>query len=84
MLYQQMDTVLMQSLGKETWEPTIHDIYKIDDERSTGPIVREVWGLDCQNHGEAAILNEDVLLHNEGIFSEHLEAFGNCFSNIHF
>lgn len=57
-------------LGKEIWEPTIHEIYKLDAKKSTGPIIREVWGLDYQNHGEAAILNEDVLFRNKGIFSK--------------
>jgi hypothetical protein len=55
---------------KETWEPTIEDLYKMDDERTTGPTIREIWGLDCQNHGEACTVNEDVLSRNEGLLSE--------------
>ena len=54
---------------KETWEPTIEDLFVLDDKRPEGPLIREVWGLDCQNHGEACILNEDVLARNPGILS---------------
>ncbi|OCH87169.1 alpha/beta-hydrolase [Obba rivulosa] len=47
---------------KEQWEPTIEDLYEILRSRGTGaPKVREVWSIDCPNHGEAAVLNEKVL-----------------------
>jgi hypothetical protein len=61
----------MDSSAKEIWEPTIDDIFSIDDRHAkiTGsPIIREAWALDAQNHGEAAILNGDVLVRNPGLF----------------
>ena len=42
---------------KEQWEPTIEDLKKLDD---TG-IIREVWSIEAPNHGDSAILNEEVL-----------------------
>ena len=58
------------SAAKETWEATIYELYEMDTGRENLPIIREIWALDCQSHGEAAILNEDVLVRNPGILSE--------------
>ncbi|KAI0795586.1 Alpha/beta hydrolase fold-1 [Abortiporus biennis] len=42
---------------KEHWEPTLQDLVS-----NLGQIkVKEVWSIDCPNHGDAAILNENVL-----------------------
>ncbi|KJA14458.1 hypothetical protein HYPSUDRAFT_80835, partial [Hypholoma sublateritium FD-334 SS-4] len=66
---------------KETWEATISELYKIDTDRETRPIIREIWALDCQSHGEAAILNEDVLVRHPGILTiwDYAEAFATLF-----
>ena len=60
------------SIVKETWEPVIEDLFQFDDERNSSPVIREVWGLDCQNHGEACILNEDVLSKKPGVLSKSM------------
>ncbi|TFK49390.1 alpha/beta-hydrolase [Heliocybe sulcata] len=41
---------------KECWEPVIRYI----TQGGTGK-VREVWSVDCPNHGDAAVLNEEEL-----------------------
>jgi len=47
---------------KEQWEPTMDDLYKLLDHRSNGSIkIREIWSIDCPNHGDAAVLNEEEL-----------------------
>ena len=48
------------------WEPTIEDLFKLDETR----LIREAWGLDCQNHGEACTLNEDILSRKPDILSK--------------
>ncbi|KAK0472758.1 alpha/beta-hydrolase [Armillaria novae-zelandiae] len=50
---------------KEQWEPTMRHLFNLDV-RST---IREAWAVDCQNHGEAAILNERVLIDHPGVLS---------------
>ncbi|PBK71172.1 alpha/beta-hydrolase [Armillaria solidipes] len=50
---------------KEQWEPTISHLFKLDTQNT----IREAWAVDCQNHGEAAILNEKVLLDRPGVLS---------------
>lgn len=45
---------------KEQWEPTISDLWNIVSGRE-GVAIREVWSIDCPNHGEAAVLNETTL-----------------------
>lgn len=44
----------------EQWEPTIDDLYALLDNK-TSVKVREVWGIDAPNHGDAAVLNEKAL-----------------------
>ncbi|KAF8800121.1 alpha/beta-hydrolase [Phlegmacium glaucopus] len=39
---------------KETWEPTIEELFSLDTQRGP-PRIREIWSLDCQNHGGMAI-----------------------------
>ncbi|KAF5309122.1 hypothetical protein D9619_012789 [Psilocybe cf. subviscida] len=62
---------------KEMWEPIIEDLFKFDDAKHSTPLIREVWGLDCQNHGEACTLNEDILAKNPEILTiwDYAEAF---------
>jgi hydroxymethylglutaryl-CoA lyase len=46
---------------KEQWEPTIEDLKKLlEDDRAVTKI-REVWSIEAPNHGDSAILNEEVL-----------------------
>ncbi|KAK0191651.1 hypothetical protein F5146DRAFT_1103580 [Armillaria mellea] len=48
------------SFHKETWEPTLEKIFSLAS--LGGPVrIREVWTLDCPNHGASAVLNEAVL-----------------------
>ncbi|KAJ6605076.1 Alpha/beta hydrolase fold-1 [Mycena sp. CBHHK59/15] len=46
---------------KEHYEPTIEDLYKMLPEGSGPPKIREAWSIDCPNHGDAAVLNENTL-----------------------
>jgi len=47
---------------KKQWEPTIEDLYDIQYLRGTdAPKIREVWRMNCPDHGEAAVLNEEIL-----------------------
>jgi len=64
---------------KETWEPTIEDLFKIDGKK----LVREAWGLDCQNHGEGCTINEDILARNSGILTiwDYADAFATLFKS---
>ncbi|KAK0443605.1 alpha/beta-hydrolase [Armillaria borealis] len=50
---------------KEQWEPTISHLFKLDTQNT----IREAWAVDCQNHGEAAILNERVLVAHPRVLS---------------
>ncbi|KAJ3773007.1 Alpha/Beta hydrolase protein [Lentinula raphanica] len=47
---------------KEHWEPTIEQLFVLDSQHpSRTPHIRECWAIDAQNHGEAALLNEQVI-----------------------
>lgn len=52
------------------WEPIIEDIFRFDDAKSPAYLIREVWALDCQNHGEAGIQNENVFVRSPERLSE--------------
>ncbi|KAF9018194.1 alpha/beta-hydrolase [Hymenopellis radicata] len=41
---------------KEIWEPTIDDLFAMK-----GGKIRDVWAIDAPNHGDAAMLNEEIL-----------------------
>ncbi|KAJ3873152.1 Alpha/Beta hydrolase protein [Lentinula edodes] len=50
---------------KEHWEPTIEHLFDLESELTstkTPPTltIRECWAIDVQNHGEAAVLNEQI------------------------
>ncbi|KAK2459368.1 hypothetical protein APHAL10511_008612 [Amanita phalloides] len=56
------------SFHKETWEPTLHQIFQRARRPGSDPtllVLREAWALDCPNHGEAVQYNEDVLHEEE-------------------
>ncbi|EPQ53215.1 alpha/beta-hydrolase [Gloeophyllum trabeum ATCC 11539] len=46
-------------LTTELWLPIIKTIYK--DSVNAGHKIRSIWAVDCPNHGDAHILNEEVL-----------------------
>ena len=56
--------VLIHGLAghKEHWEPTIQRLFE-NEQASTRTSVRfrDMWSLDLPNHGDSAILNEEVL-----------------------
>ncbi|EMD37143.1 hypothetical protein CERSUDRAFT_155653 [Gelatoporia subvermispora B] len=47
---------------KEQWEPTIEDLHGILQSYGSRTLkIREIWSIECPNHGEAAVLNEHTL-----------------------
>ncbi|TCD65459.1 hypothetical protein EIP91_002673 [Steccherinum ochraceum] len=46
---------------KEHWEPTIEDLYAALEKSSKPPKICDIWSLDCANHGDAAVINEQEL-----------------------
>ena len=54
------------SFHKELWEPVLGELYdRMADAfviSSPAPKIRDAWAIDCPNHGESAILNEETLL----------------------
>ncbi|KZT63155.1 alpha/beta-hydrolase [Daedalea quercina L-15889] len=49
---------------KEQWEPTLEHLFENVAQAGEGSTVkiRDVWAIDCPNHGDAAVLNEGTLL----------------------
>lgn len=45
---------------KEQWEPTMDDLYELLGNNHEVK-VREMWAIECPNHGDGGILNEEVL-----------------------
>jgi len=57
-------TVAHKSLeDKETWEPSIERLFELDG-RAPKRLIAEIWSVDCQHHGEAAIVNSEYLVKN--------------------
>ncbi|KAJ7921185.1 Alpha/beta hydrolase family-domain-containing protein [Mycena leptocephala] len=46
---------------KEQWEPIIERTFQMTQEKARHQRVREAWSFDWQNHGDAAILNRELL-----------------------
>ncbi|KAJ3729281.1 Alpha/beta hydrolase fold-1 [Lentinula raphanica] len=46
---------------KEQWEPTIERIFLTQASKERHHQIREAWSFDWQNHGEAALVNEEIL-----------------------
>lgn len=47
---------------KEQWEPTLEHLF--DAAKQDGgirPKIHDIWALDCPNHGDAAVINEEEL-----------------------
>ena len=57
--------VLAHATGfhKELWEPVLEELYdQIADGTSSSVLkIRDAWAIDCPNHGESAVLNEETL-----------------------
>ncbi|CAA7268726.1 unnamed protein product [Cyclocybe aegerita] len=66
--------------SKETWEPTIEDLFKLDAGAKGGYIIREAWALDCQNHGDGCILNEGILCIDQSLVN--IWDYGNAFATL--
>ncbi|KAI0064412.1 alpha/beta-hydrolase [Artomyces pyxidatus] len=57
---------------KETWLPTIEHLFELQSRRDgvrTGVI--EAWIVEVGNHGEAAVVNEAILLERPGSLADH-------------
>jgi len=56
------------SFHKELWEPVLEDLYTqaVVSPWACSPVlkIRDAWAIDCPNHGESAVLNEETLLSN--------------------
>ncbi|KAJ7109569.1 Alpha/Beta hydrolase protein [Mycena crocata] len=46
---------------KEQWEPIIAQIFRMQQTKPLHQRVREAWSFDWQNHGDAAVLNRELL-----------------------
>jgi hypothetical protein len=44
---------------KELWEPVLEELYAVSS--GTNSKIRDAWAIDCPNHGESAVLNEETL-----------------------
>ena len=59
--------VLAHATGfhKELWEPVLEEFYDqmavSSGTNSPVPKIRDAWAIDCPNHGESAVLNEETL-----------------------
>ncbi|KNZ80777.1 hypothetical protein J132_04282 [Termitomyces sp. J132] len=72
---------------KEIWEPTIEDLFGMDDNVTVtypGALrIREVWALDCQNHGEAAVVNAGTLVKDPNLINiyDYADAFASLYNS---
>ncbi|KAJ6601298.1 Alpha/beta hydrolase family-domain-containing protein [Mycena vulgaris] len=49
------------SLLQDTWIPIVKELFRLSSESSSGVKVRSAWVVERPNHGEAALLNAEVL-----------------------
>jgi len=49
------------SFHKEIWEPTLEALLEETNDALAKVKIREVWAVDCPNHGYAGVLNWEVL-----------------------
>lgn len=58
----QIIVLFAHALGfhKEHWEPVIKELFQ-EDHAAGSTIIKEAWAIDCPDHGESAILNENEL-----------------------
>ncbi|KAJ7466506.1 Alpha/beta hydrolase family-domain-containing protein [Mycena latifolia] len=58
---------------EEQWEPTLEQIFLKAKDTNSQFVLREVWSVDWQNHGEGAIVNETALKERPGVLKAILE-----------
>jgi hypothetical protein len=46
---------------KEQWEPIIEQTFQLQQGKARHQRVREAWSFDWQSHGDAAVLNRELL-----------------------
>lgn len=50
------------SFNKEVYEPTLDELaLRLIYSAASGPKIKEAWVVECPNHGESAILNQQLL-----------------------
>ncbi|KZT01620.1 alpha/beta-hydrolase [Laetiporus sulphureus 93-53] len=55
---------------KEQWEPTFEYLYEHLARAGNKAVrIRDIWSIDCPNHGDAAVLNEKTLQWGYHIFN---------------
>lgn len=62
------------SFHKEIWEPTIEGLLQGQDRWRTR--IREVYAIDCPNHGVAAVLNDGLLRDFAGMMKSRIPRTG--------
>lgn len=55
-------------IGSETWIPTIKRLFQLQSHSLSTVRIAQIWVVDAQNHGDAAVLNDQVL---KDKFSDH-------------
>jgi len=73
------------SFHKELWESVLEHLYTqaVVSPRACSPVlkIRDAWAIDCPNHGESAVLNEETLLSNHTPTCEYfISVYRWCFS----
>ncbi|KAF8637289.1 hypothetical protein AX17_002928 [Amanita inopinata Kibby_2008] len=55
--------VLAHATGthKEHWEPMLERLFELHRSKDGAHRIRAAWAIDCQNHGDSALLNEAVI-----------------------
>ncbi|KAF8815782.1 alpha/beta-hydrolase [Phlegmacium glaucopus] len=48
------------SYHKETWEPTLEELFNRISQSNPKVLIRDAWAIDCPNHGESAVLNNQA------------------------
>ncbi|KAJ7170359.1 Alpha/beta hydrolase fold-1 [Mycena crocata] len=52
--------------NKEQWEPVIAQVFREQASKPVHQRVHEAWAFDWQNHGDAAVLNRELILSRRG------------------
>ena len=52
------------TLDKEQWEPILEQLFSLQSKQLFRLRIREAWAFDWQNHGESAVINEDIIKDN--------------------
>jgi len=66
-----LTAIVLHATGfhKETWEPTLSVLQRHLDSTKNRTISLDVWCIECPNHGQSVVLNEEALKSPE--FSEN-------------